>query len=263
MYTDLDQLPSALAEFEKIQQHLSGKQLAIFLDYDGTLTPIVAHPEEARLHSSMRQILQQLASKYAVAIISGRDLQDIKQLVGIENIYYAGSHGFDTAGPKGLKCELPDADQALPLLQNAEQDIQKAVKGIEGAQVERKKFSLAIHYRNVKSSEKSAVKNKLEKLCSTYKGLKLVHGKEVFDLRPDVDWHKGKALLWLKERMSLEKPIFSFYLGDDTTDEDAFEVLGDEGIGIAVCCELQKTHASYQLKDTQEVEKFLKKILAL
>jgi trehalose-phosphatase len=254
---ELVALPSALEEFSTIQTSIGGRQVAFFLDYDGTLTPIVARPEDAYLTGSMQKVLLRLASKHAVAIVSGRDLNDVKKRVGIDFIYYAGSHGFDISGPGGLKREFPQADAALGLLKKAEQEIKDAVRDIEGVHIERKHFSLAVHYRNVDVVKKEEVKKTLETHCQAYKGLKIVYGKEVFDLRPDIDWHKGKALLWLKDRMPLDKPIFSFYLGDDTTDEDAFRVLEQDGVGIIVGCDAKKTYAKYVLKNTQEVEAFL------
>lgn len=255
--THIRKLPSALEEFDHIQELLAGKQVAVFLDYDGTLTPIVAHPEDALLSASMRKILIQLAARYAIAIISGRDLEDVKKRVGIEEIYYAGSHGFDISGPGGIKSELAEAKEALPLLKQAEKKLQEAIKNFEGAQIELKKFSLAVHYRNVDVQKKADFKSQIEKLCTSFKGLKLIYGKEVFDLQPNLDWHKGKALLWLKERMALHGPVFSFYIGDDVTDEDAFKVVREEGIGIIVESEGKKTYASYMLRNTDEVEGFL------
>src|SRR5215831_1467386 len=91
-----------------------GQQLAVFLDYDGTLTPIVSHPEKAVLSDSMRQTLQALAMRASVAIRSGRDLNDIRRGVGIDTIIYGGSHGFDVAGPHGLRNEV--AREFLPEL---------------------------------------------------------------------------------------------------------------------------------------------------
>src|SRR6266436_355957 len=94
-------IPSAL---EHVQDIAGGnRQLAVFLDYDGTLTPIVSHPEKALLSDSTRQTLQALAMQAPVAILSGRDLDDVRQRVKIGAIVYAGSHGFDIAGPRSAQ----------------------------------------------------------------------------------------------------------------------------------------------------------------
>src|SRR5690242_10392430 len=98
-------LPSALEHVDEIAE-AGDRGLAIFLDYDGTLTPIVSDPEKALLSDSMRQTLQELATHIAVAILSGRDLDDVRRRVGIDKIIYAGSHGFDIAGPRELRKEV-------------------------------------------------------------------------------------------------------------------------------------------------------------
>src|ERR1700745_4370152 len=104
-------IPSALENVHEIAR--SGKQLAVFLDYDGTLTPIVRHPEDAWLSDSMQQTLRSLAARMPVAILSGRDLDDVRGRVLVDGIVYAGSHGFDIAGAGGLPREIGDA--TLPL----------------------------------------------------------------------------------------------------------------------------------------------------
>jgi trehalose-phosphatase len=118
-------LPSALEHVQEIAGR-SGR-LAIFLDYDGTLTPIVSHPEKAFLSHSMRQTLQALAMRASVAILSGRDLDDLQQRVDTDTIIYAGSHGFDIAGPRGLRKEV--ATDFLPKLDMVEKELSKELAG--------------------------------------------------------------------------------------------------------------------------------------
>lgn len=252
--------PSALENFSKIMKMARGCKLAIFLDYDGTLTPIVSRPKNAVLSESMLQILCQMASKYSIAIISGRDVQDIKSRIGIEGIFYSGSHGFDIEGPSGLKKEISDAKKFLPLLRSIKEDLRKIAKKFPGSEIEEKKFSIAIHYRNVGEPIKENFKTCVQTILQNYNGLKLKKGKEVFDLSPNLDWHKGKAVLWLQSHVFTNH--FLIYIGDDLTDEDAFEMLGHQGIGIVVG-QPADTKASYMLKDTNEVQSFLQKILEI
>ncbi len=127
-------IPSALEHVQEIAR--SGDRLAVFLDYDGTLTPIVSHPEDAWLSESMRQTLQSLAARVPVAILSGRDLDDVRGRVLVDGIVYAGSHGFDIAGAGGLHRELGAA--YLPVLDTAETELREALDEISGAQLERK-----------------------------------------------------------------------------------------------------------------------------
>src|SRR4029077_6001090 len=118
-------LPSALNHVQEIVRR--NDRSAVFLDYDGTLTPIVSQPEKALLSDSMRQALQSLVMQAPVAILSGRDLDDVRQRVNIGAIVYAGSHGFDIAGLRGVRKEI--ATEFLPRLDMVEQELGKQLHG--------------------------------------------------------------------------------------------------------------------------------------
>ncbi|MEJ2092149.1 MAG: trehalose-phosphatase [Syntrophobacterales bacterium] len=256
----IDDGSSALNRLKDIFRQAAGKKLAFFLDYDGTLTPIVSRPEEAVLSPEMRQTVRELANHCFVAIISGRDLQDVEKLVELDNIYYAGSHGFDISGPKGQHLEHQTGTEFLPVLDQTEKSLRHHLEDkIPGVQVERKKFSIAVHYRRTAADRVREVEEIVDQAQRKSKGLRKTSGKKIFELQPDLDWHKGKALLWLSEQLGLgSSEVLPLYIGDDVTDEDAFKVLKDRGIGIAVQEEAAPTAASYRLRDPGEVEKFLK-----
>ncbi|HKS03971.1 MAG TPA: trehalose-phosphatase, partial [Chthoniobacterales bacterium] len=208
-------IPSALEHVHKIAQ--TGERLAVFLDYDGTLTPIVSHPEKAWLSESMRQTLLSLAARMPVAILSGRDLDDVRGRVLVDGIVYAGSHGFDIQGAGGLRRELGGA--YLPMLDAAEMELREALDDIPGSQLERKHFSVAAHYRNVDQSDASKVAQAVNAVAATHRELRKIDGKKVYELLPDIDWHKGKAVLWLLETLELERGnAFPIFIGDDRTD---------------------------------------------
>jgi alpha,alpha-trehalase len=252
-------LPSAL---EHIQEIAPGScRLAVFLDYDGTLTPIVSHPEQAGLSDSTREVLQQLIERAPVAILSGRDLNDVRRRVGIEEIVYAGSHGFDVAGPHGLRRQI--ATEFLPNLDAAENELHRALDEIPGIQVERKLFSVAAHYRNVQENDLSRVQRVVNAVARQHHELRKIDGKKVYELLPDIDWNKGKAVIWLLEMFGMEGgTLHPIYIGDDTTDEDAFRALKQIGVGIVVSEKSRDTAATYSLKDPAEVERFLRELAA-
>ena len=252
-------IPSALEHVQQIAAR-SG-QVAVFLDYDGTLTPIVSQPESAFLSGSMREALRGMAARTPVAILSGRDLDDVRQRVDIDGIIYAGSHGFDIAGPRGL-CRQA-ATEFSPSLDLAEKQLHKALDRIPGARIERKHFSIAAHYRNVKENNVSAVRQAVAEVVARHRDLRRIDGKKVCELLPDIDWDKGKAVLWLLEALGFERGnVRPVYIGDDSTDEDAFRALEPCGVGIIVAEQSQRTVARYMLKDPGEVELFLRKLTA-
>ncbi len=91
--------------------------------------------------------------------------------------------------------------------------------------------------------------------------VRVTQGKKVFEVRPNVEWDKGKAALRIIELVDPKKELMPFYIGDDRTDEDAFLALGDKGITILVSGELKESHAKFFLKNVREVETFLRKLI--
>ena len=251
------EIPSALDHVRKILAP-PGRRLAIFLDYDGTLTPIVDRPELAVLSGSTRELVQVLAVCATVVILSGRDLDDIQQRVGIDGIIYAGSHGFDIIGPHGLRKKV--AAEFLPILDVAEKELRTKLDHIAGALVERKCFSIAAHYRLADQNGVDAVVRAMNEVAAQHGELRMVSGKMLYELQPDIDWDKGKALLWLIKTLKLEQPdMLLFYIGDDRTDEDAFRAL-QRGTSIIVTEQPRSTAARYALRNPAEVERFLHEI---
>jgi len=232
-------------------------RVAVFLDYDGTLTPIVSQPEDAWLSDSMRQALRELAAKASVGILSGRELEDVRQRVNIDNVTYAGSHGFDIAGPRDLRSHV--ATEFLPTLDVADEALHRLLDDIPGARVERKRFSIAAHYRNVNENDLPTLTEAVEAVAARHRELRRIDGKKVYELLPDIDLDKGKAVLWLLETRGLKSGnVRPLYIGDDTTDEDAFRALKQTGVGILVSDQSQPTAASYSLKNPAEVERFVR-----
>lgn len=251
-------LPHGLIFFEEIRRQIKDKQVVIFFDYDGTLTPIVSRPEQALLSREMQKTLIGLAEKSTVAIISGRGLADVRNLVGVDNVYYAGSHGFEIEGPGGLSLEMEAAKGLLPVLDEVEQRLQDKLGDINGAQVERKKFSIAVHYRNVAQDDTSRVESIVDTLLVEQPKLSKGTGKKVFELKPKIHWHKGRAIRWLLEKLDLDRyGVMPIFIGDDVTDEDGFKVFPRKGVTLFVGDESRKTAAKYRLESVAEVQDFL------
>jgi alpha,alpha-trehalase len=277
--TDLDQLtvvpaqpapratlPSAAGAFDHIRERLSGFEPAVFLDYDGVLTPIVAHPDLAVLSEENRRVLADLASAVTVAVVSGRDVADVRDKVRLPGIYYAGSHGFDIISPSGepvIDERLDAFQQYLAPLDEATRMLEEKLEGVEGSQVERKRFAIAVHYRRVRAADFDRIENAVRETAPHVPVLRVTTGKKIFEFRPDFDWDKGQALLWLLRELDLFRPdVVPVYVGDDTTDEDAFRVVRKLGIGIVVGREGEDSLAGYALEDTDQVAAFLGRLAA-
>jgi len=240
-------------------------RMLLLCDYDGTLTPIVDSPELADLPEGTRHHLQNLSlqGRLTAGIISGRALADLKQRVGIGNIIYAGNHGLEIEGP-GIGIVNPVAEEMRPVFRLIQQVLSKALTPIRGAQVENKGLSLSVHYRMVEEEKSEEVRTIFETVIATARSLgkvRVTSGKMVYEVRPPVDWDKGKAIALLIDRYSRhknKKETLPIFLGDDRTDEDGFKVIREHnGIPIFVGNELAHTAASYYLRSPQEVEQFL------
>lgn len=249
---------NAIEHFEELYQKIGNKYIAIFLDYDGTMTPIVSRPDLAVLSKEARKTLENAGNLFTVAIISGRDRMDVEALVGVKDIFYAGSHGYDIAGPKGEQFQNHEAEEFLSAIDAAEKELKEGLSSIQGALVERKRYGVAAHYRLVADSEVEKFMQVVEAVHHRHLGLRKTTGKKVFELLPKINWNKGKALQWLLHCLELEgEDVVPFYIGDDVTDEDAFKVLVGKGIGIAVQEEHKPTFGAYTLKSPEEVDQFL------
>lgn len=252
-------LPRILDRPSLIARELDNKSVAVFLDYDGTLTPIVDRPDLAVLSDRMRATVRALAGLCTVAIISGRDRADVERLVGIRELVYAGSHGFDISGPDGLKVQHEEGVAYAGVVHRAADRLAEALAGVAGVLVEPKRFAVAVHYRQVADGDIAAVEAAVDQVVQSEPELRKTYGKKVFELRPRFDWDKGKAVLWLLEALGLDgRDAVAFYLGDDTTDEDAFVALAERGVGILVGCPARETAARYVLDRPADVERFLR-----
>ena len=238
-----------------------GKPPVFFLDYDGTLTPIVDNPSLAVMSDEMRQVIIRLSSEFFVAVVSGREREEVESLVKIKGIFYAGSHGFDIAGP-GKKMILEEARQARPRISRLVGELKEKLGGIEGVLLEEKKFSIAVHYRLVKDKDLPAIKEAVKDGQARSKDLRLLAGKKVFEFLPAIDWHKGRAVRWLMEAMNFSYGREQiFYIGDDVTDEYAFRQVRCRGAGILVCEDNRISAARFYLKSQTEVKAFFEEII--
>lgn len=344
-------LPSALRHWSSFEGLARGRRLAVFLDYDGTLSHIVPEPDKAFMTEDMRSVVRRIARRCPCAIISGRGRGKVFDFVRLEELYYAGSHGMDIKGPNrrppageaqegaaegdatkgssgggaaggtehspgdsgqrppagadggegaagggcsasqeaanggsqparqagtGAGCEagrgcveLQPAAEYVEMLDLLYAELVRRLEGIPGAEVEHNKFCLSVHYRRVDEAQWERVWAIVDEVFLPHEqSLKLTTGRKVLEIKPRIDWHKGRALSYLLEALGLadDPATLPIYLGDDVTDEDAFRCLRARslgGAGILVTSVEKDTAATFTLHDPDEVQEFLGRVAAM
>lgn len=230
-------------------------RMVLLLDFDGTLAPIVERPEQAAMPASTRAALDRLMALpgVEVAVVSGRGLADVRERAAIPGIAYAGNHGMEIEGA-GLHRMHPDAVAARPALADAARRIEPALAAIPGAFLEDKGMTLSIHFRQSPPERHADVRAAVEQGAS--EDLRITAGKMVLEVRPRVEWDKGKAVLFLLDQMRPPPSAPVLYLGDDRTDEDAFRALAGLGgahEGVLIGDPGGETAAGSYLRDPEEV----------
>ncbi|OGL46765.1 MAG: trehalose-phosphatase, partial [Candidatus Schekmanbacteria bacterium RBG_13_48_7] len=217
---------------EQIKSFLNNRVICLFLDYDGTLSPIAPSPPKALLPTDAKKILEKLlkTNQCELAVISGRSVSNLKKLIGIRNVTYIGTHGFEIDGPAiRFRKRIPVKYQAT--LKNIERKLHNKLAPFNGVLIENKGISLSLHYRLVSRKNIPSVKKMFYDIAGPYvkkNKIKTGRGKMVLEIRPPVKWNKGAAVLWLLEKKYAgfrNMPLAPVYIGDDRTDEDAFKVL--------------------------------------
>lgn len=238
-------------------------QLALFLDFDGTLSPLAAHPDSAKLPEYTKQLLVELRNKgLYLHIISGRTLDDVKSHLDLSGISYSGNHGMEWEY-NNRRFTKQVSHKKLQLLQTIKSDMQKISDNYAGTVVEDKVYSVAFHYRQVPVDKKPEIENYLQQTFVVHlqsNQVSLLFCKDTYDIRVNTNWNKGHIVQhFIKQSTFAEED--TIYIGDSKTDEDAFCMLADS-ITIKVG-HIEDTRAKFFLTDEVDVQKFLSWLLSI
>lgn len=239
-------------------------RVLLFLDYDGTLVPICKEPSLAKLSLEEKRVLRTLSRIpwLSVGIISGRSLKEVRKLVGINGLFYAGNHGFEILFSEGIWVH-PEIKSFGFKLKRVTSELKRSIKGINGILVEDKRITVSVHYRNLIGKSPGSILKIVSKVLEPYPEIfTITRGKKVYEVRPHINWDKGKAVVKISQLLDLKNRPLKIYVGDDQTDEDAFRVLENGDISIRVGYK-KGSKARYFCKGSGEILRFLEEIALL
>jgi trehalose-phosphatase len=251
-------LSSIWREWPKLEEMLRDNDLILLCDYDGTLAPIAPHPALAKLPERTKAALKLLGEKKQVrlGIVSGRPLREVRQLVGLKNVAYVGSHGYEMKLAERRICTLlrPQESQELRTLAR---DLEKLLQSLPGIWIERKVAGVAVHYRQANPNAARRAVKLLQRIArSSARTFRTQEGKMVFEFVPSGKVNKGSAVRALSRQLRPSSRNFRIYLGDDLTDESAFASLRAKDFAVRVG-KVRRSAAPYSLRSPTDVTKFL------
>ncbi|MBI4591019.1 MAG: trehalose-phosphatase [Candidatus Rokubacteria bacterium] len=253
--------------FSELAEGLAtGVSFLLLTDYDGTLTPLVGNPAEARLSREVRDDLRVLAQSphVRVGILSGRDLRDLRARVGIPNVVYAGCHGLEVEGA-GISFRHPEAEARRPAVRALARALRVRSASIPGMRVEAKELSVAVHYRTVSPQAINRLEREVaQAIRERWDCFTILRGKKVIEILPRVPWNKGECALWIRDQVLAEahSAVRALYVGDDRTDELVFEALAGKAITVKVGSGRSPSAAAFRLSDVSDVHRLLSALAA-
>jgi trehalose-phosphatase len=258
-----DATPASLATLVGDRLGESG-HLLLVTDYDGTLTPIVPTAGEAWLPGAVRDDLEALARspRSHVAIVSGRDLADLRERVVVPEAIYGGCHGLQIEGP-GMSFRHPEALGLQETLSALGLALSVRARAVPGMRVERKPFGVAVHYRQVAPAQVKRVEIEVARALrqggSRFRSLR---GHEVVEIQPKVSWTKGDCVQWIRDRVrsTSRGRVELLCIGDDRTDEEMFEALAGQAITVRVADHVVDSHATHRLPDVASVQRLIARL---
>ena len=260
-------MPHLLNVWPSVQRRITqAAHVLVLLDYDGTLCPIAERPDLAILPQRTRGYLVSLSSKQSlsVGIISGRGLADVSAMVQVPELTYAGNHGMEIRGPN-LEFIHPEAQAIKPAMDELLIRLNESLSRHEGVLVEGKGLTLSVHYRLTPEPLRQRVFADFDRILAEFAQgdcIRVTRGKAVLEVRPRVEWNKGKAITRIAS--DFPKETLAIYFGDDQTDEDGFDAVHElHGVSVFVGAARQPTRALYRVDSPKEVAQTLELIARL
>lgn len=242
----------------EIRRRAGAQPLLLLFDFDGTLCEFEPDPHAVRLPASRRELLVRLQQQYTLGIVSGRRLDDVRARCEIADLIVAGLHGLEIEA-FGERFTHPDLEKASEAVAEVANSLRDLVKPLDGAFVEDKGASIALHFRESDAEAQKLAIDGFARAAAPHLEsgrLRLMRGSYVLELLPNIEWNKGHAVTWIRERAAQRTGTpFVVFVGDDVTDQDAFAVIEADGFPIAAS---ERVTANASLDGPADVERFLR-----
>ncbi len=210
-------------------------RLALFLDFDGTLVPIATRPEHVSMDKAMIRILDRLGQHVPIVVVSGRPVKDLRRVIGLKSLHYIGLHGFSYGAPHNPPSWLAPRPPRR-IVRTWKQALNAVAGTVQGAWVEDKGISVALHNREVAARDRHSLhRHAMDTLQDRLRGkqIRLLRGKHIMEILPATDCDKGSAVLWLLKKPWARSRV-PVYIGDDITDIPALKLVARSGVAIQV-----------------------------
>jgi trehalose 6-phosphate phosphatase len=248
-----------------IRRASSGRHLLLLLDFDGTLAEFDTDPEAVFLTDERRRLLLEIHDRKdaTVAIVSGRRLADVRARARLPpDNYHAGLHGLEIEG-HGDRFEHPDVQKGIGFVRQLVAELSRDFAPVEGVFVEDKTLSAVVHFRGASAGDMARVPSLVNRRVQDHLDsgeLRIMLGAGMIEILPNIDWNKGHAVAWIRERVAAASalPTVSVYIGDDVTDQDAFGALGNDGVSVAASSRV--SGADFRVDGPSEVEALLRRV---
>jgi trehalose-phosphatase len=239
----------------------------LLMDFDGTLVDFDINPAAVTLPESRQVLLQSLGRRadFSTGIVSGRRISDLRaRAFGGSTVFYAGLHGLEIEGP-GLRYVHPGVALAAPTIRVLVNELRSAIGGLSGVFVEDKTLAVVLHFRAASKADRLHANTRFHALAEPFVNsgtLRVQPGDHILELLPNIDWAKGDAVQSIIRHVESQhkQTVWPVYIGDDATDDDAFETVGTAGLTISVTT--RPSRAAFSIENTAAVEQFLRAILA-
>lgn len=261
----MGQLPTPFDNeiWSRIHREVDRQGLLLCTDYDGTLVSFTADPDNTSTPSETLELLRRLRDhpKLQLAIISGRSLTDLRRLVPLEGVTLAGLHGVEIVFETGSKFVWEEVQGCSDQISDLVRRLGTEFADSPGIIVEDKDYAVGLHYRQFRGDPET-VKDRFYQVLDSFslQKFQVLQGAQLLEVRPE-GWDKGKTVELLRDRYDHYSPIS--YIGDDTTDEDAFRVLQTAKLHYPILVSQASepdTSADFQLENHEQVLSFLRKL---